>query len=86
MPTGRRLRQRGRFVHTDVRATPCNEDAVGWCTLGVTHRTRPEDWPVLPVEIASFELAPEGFFDENPTIDVPPEPAACESDAVADDD
>jgi primary-amine oxidase len=66
------------------------EDLVVWYTLGVNHRTRPEDWPVLPVEIASFELAPEGFFDENPAIDVPPEPAACEhdhdADAAADDD
>jgi len=65
-----------------------DEDVVVWYTLGVNHRTRPEDWPVLPVEIAGFELAPEGFFDENPAIDVPPEPAACESDseAMADDD
>jgi len=53
------------------------EDLVAWYTLGVNHRTRPEDWPVLPVEIASFEIAPEGFFDENPSIHVPPEPEAC---------
>lgn len=63
-----------------------DEDVVVWYTLGVNHRTRPEDWPVLPVEIAGFELAPEGFFDENPAIDVPPEPAACESEAMSDDD
>jgi Cu2+-containing amine oxidase len=56
------------------------EDLVVWYTLGVNHRTRPEDWPVLPVEIASFELAPEGFFNQNPAIDLPPEPAACEMD------
>ncbi|MDG5761784.1 primary-amine oxidase [Natronococcus sp. A-GB1] len=64
------------------------EDLVVWYTLGVNHRTRPEDWPVLPVEIASFELEPEGFFDENPAIDVPPEPTACEMDeaGAADDD
>jgi primary-amine oxidase len=61
------------------------EDLVVWYTLGVNHRTRPEDWPVLPVEVASFELAPEGFFDENPAIDVAPEPAACEHDAHTDD-
>ena len=61
---------------------------MAWYTLGVNHRTRPEDWPILPVEIAGFELAPEGFFDENPAIDVPPEPAACESgvDELASDD
>jgi primary-amine oxidase len=57
------------------------EDLVVWYTLGVNHRTRPEDWPVLPVEVGSFEIAPEGFFDENPAIDVAPEPSACESDS-----
>jgi primary-amine oxidase len=67
------------------------EDLVAWYTLGVNHRTRPEDWPVLPVEVASFEIEPEGFFDENPAIDVPPEPMACESEhgeehAIGDDD
>jgi len=36
---------------------------------------------VLPVEVGSFEIAPEGFFDENPAIDVAPEPSACESDS-----
>ncbi len=63
------------------------EDLVAWYTLGVNHRTRPEDWPVLPVEIASFEIAPEGFFDENPSVHVPPEPDACGSESAdADDD
>lgn len=63
------------------------EDIVAWYTLGVDHRTRPEDWPILPVEIGSFEIAPEGFFDQNPALDVPPEPEACGSEtASADDD
>jgi primary-amine oxidase len=64
-----------------------DEDIVAWYTLGVDHRTRPEDWPILPVEIGSFEIAPEGFFDQNPALDVPPEPEACGSEtASADDD
>lgn len=62
------------------------EDLVVWYTLGVNHRTKPEDWPVLPVEIGSFEMEPEGFFDENPSVHVPPEPEACESDAASADD
>jgi primary-amine oxidase len=49
------------------------EDIVLWYTLGVNHVTRPEDWPVLPVEIANVRLKPVGFFEENPAIDVPPE-------------
>ena len=57
-----------------------DEDNVLWYTLGVNHVTRAEDWPVLPVEVASFHLKPEGFLDENPAITLPPEPAACEHD------
>jgi primary-amine oxidase len=49
-----------------------NTDVVLWYTLGVHHLTRPEDWPVMPVERASFSLKPLGFFDQNPALDVPP--------------
>ncbi|MFO7925506.1 primary-amine oxidase [Natronomonas sp.] len=49
------------------------EDLVLWYTLGVNHITRPEDWPILPVHISSFKLEPVNFFDENPSMDVPPE-------------
>ncbi|QLC35349.1 primary-amine oxidase (plasmid) [Halarchaeum sp. CBA1220] len=59
------------------------EDVVLWYTLGVNHVTRPEDWPVLPVEIASFHLKPEGFLDSNPSITLPPEPDACEHDLTS---
>lgn len=51
------------------------EDLVLWYTLGVNHVTRPEDWPILPVHISGFKLEPVNFFDENPSIDVPPEHA-----------
>jgi primary-amine oxidase len=47
-------------------------DIVVWHTFGVTHVPRPEDWPVMPVEYAGFTLMPVGFFDRNPSIDVPP--------------
>lgn len=56
------------------------EDLVLWYTLGVNHITRPEDYPVLPVERAQFRLAPVNFFDENPAIDVPPEHAITDID------
>jgi primary-amine oxidase len=45
---------------------------VVWHTFGVTHGPRPEDWPVMPVEYCGFHLAPVGFFDRNPALDVPP--------------
>ena len=47
-------------------------DIVIWYTFGVTHIPRPEDWPVMPVERCGFTLLPSGFFDRNPTLDVPP--------------
>jgi primary-amine oxidase len=45
-------------------------DVVLWYTFGVTHFVRPEDWPVMPVEYTGFLLAPVGFFDRNPALDV----------------
>jgi primary-amine oxidase len=47
-------------------------DVVLWYVFGIHHITRVEDWPVMPVDIVSFWLKPFGFFDQNPSIDVPP--------------
>jgi len=52
-------------------------DVVIWCTFGLTHVPRPEDWPVMPVERTGFSLIPVGFFDRNPAIDLPPSPGHC---------
>jgi primary-amine oxidase len=53
-------------------------DVVLWYGFGITHFPRPEDWPVMPVEYTGFLLAPVGFFDRNPALDVPPSPpGAC---------
>ena len=48
-----------------------NKHIVVWYTLNYHHLPRPEDWPVQPVVYADFHWMPEGFFDENPTMDVP---------------
>ena len=48
------------------------EDVVVWYTLNFHHMPRPEDYPVQPVVYAGFHWMPEGFFDENPALDVPP--------------
>jgi primary-amine oxidase len=53
-------------------------DLVAWHTFGVSHSPRPEDWPVMPVEYCGFHLAPVGFFDRNPSLDVPPPPDHCD--------
>ena len=46
-------------------------DVVVWHTFGLTHVPRPEDWPIMPVDHTGFRLKPVGFFDRNPTLDVP---------------
>jgi primary-amine oxidase len=48
------------------------EDVVVWYTFGSHHISRPEDWPVMPVERLGFTLKPVGFFDRNPALDLPP--------------
>ncbi|ROZ98815.1 primary-amine oxidase [Gordonia sp. OPL2] len=53
-----------------------NTDVVLWYTFGIHHITRPEDWPVMPVDTVSFWLKPFGFFDRNPALDVEPSPGA----------
>ncbi|WP_119066234.1 primary-amine oxidase [Rubrobacter indicoceani] len=47
-------------------------DVVLWYVFGIHHITRPEDWPVMPVDTVSFWMKPVGFFDRNPALDVPP--------------
>jgi primary-amine oxidase len=49
-----------------------NTDVVLWYVFGLHHVTRPEEWPVMPVDTVSFWLKPVGFFDRNPALDVPP--------------
>lgn len=49
---------------------------VVWFTLGLTHVPRPEDYPVMPTVRAGFKLAPKGFFDRNPGLNIPGPPAA----------
>jgi primary-amine oxidase len=53
-----------------------NTDVVLWYVFGIHHITRPEEWPIMPVDAISFWLKPFGFFDRNPSLDVPPNPPA----------
>ncbi|HLJ34146.1 MAG TPA: primary-amine oxidase, partial [Ktedonobacteraceae bacterium] len=55
-----------------------NADLVVWYTFGSNHVVRPEDWPVMPVEVVGFSLKPSGFFNGNPALDVPPSADHCE--------
>ncbi|SEF18426.1 primary-amine oxidase [Jiangella alba] len=62
-----------RYVAAD-RAIE-DQDIVLWHTFGAAHFPRPEDWPVMPVDYSGFTLRPVGFFDRNPTLDVPVTPS-----------
>jgi primary-amine oxidase len=46
-------------------------EIVVWHCFATTHVPRPEDWPVMPVDYAGFQLKPFGFFDRNPALDLP---------------
>jgi primary-amine oxidase len=52
-------------------------DVVVWHVFGTTHIPRTEDWPIMPVETTGFQLKPLGFFDRNPSLDVPAEKHTC---------
>jgi primary-amine oxidase len=67
-------RDTGLPVWTEADRPIENTDVVLWYVFGIHHITRPEDWPVMPTDIASFWLKPSGFFDRNPALDVPPAP------------
>jgi len=46
-------------------------NVVLWYSVGSHHIARPEEWPVMPVDYAGFQLKPVGFFVGSPALDVP---------------
>lgn len=44
------------------------EDVVLWYTLGYTHITKPEDYPIMPAGRASVNFTPKGFFQKSPAL------------------
>jgi primary-amine oxidase len=63
-----------------------NEDIVLWHSFGHTHVCKPEDFPIMPVEYAGFMLKPNGFFAENPAMDLAPDANAHSKDQRSDGD
>jgi primary-amine oxidase len=53
------------------------EELTLWPVIGSHHVPRPEQWPVMPVDRIGFKLEPDGFFDRNPTMDVPDPHSSC---------
>ncbi|MBB3086618.1 primary-amine oxidase [Geodermatophilus sabuli] len=56
---------------TSANRSITDEDIVVWYTFGMHHVVRLEDWPVMPRQHVGFMLQPFGFFDRNPTLDLP---------------
>jgi primary-amine oxidase len=52
-----------------------NTEVSLWYIFAHNHVPRPEDWPVMPVSMLGFQFRPDGFFERNPAMDVPPPPA-----------
>jgi len=44
------------------------EDIVLWYSLGFTHVTRPEDYPIMPAARIAVNFAPRGFFTHSPAL------------------
>ena len=49
-----------KWVNRDDKVE--DADIVCWPCFGVTHISRPEDWPIMPVEILRCHLKPSAFF------------------------
>jgi primary-amine oxidase len=44
------------------------EDVVLWYSLGFTHITRPEDYPIMPAGKVAVNFRPVGFFQKSPAL------------------
>jgi primary-amine oxidase len=47
-------------------------DVVVWYTASFTHVPDVEEYPVMTRETLGFKIRPDGFFDQNPALDLPP--------------
>jgi primary-amine oxidase len=59
---------------TEANRSVENTELSLWYVFGHNHVPRPEDWPVMPVATLGFQFRPDGFFERNPALDVPPPP------------
>jgi len=57
---------------TDADRSVADREITVWHTFGHHHVPRPEDFPVQSTVTCGFMLQPTGFFDQNPTLNVPP--------------
>lgn len=51
-----------------------NRDLVVWPTVGMQHKVRAEDWPVMPVLWHEIKVRPFDFHNRNPALNLGPRP------------
>ena len=68
------------------RSDDLGNNGVAWCTFGLTHNPRPEDWPVMPCEVMRVALKPSHFFTKNPALDMPASSQAINQSTIVDKD
>ncbi|WP_159708907.1 primary-amine oxidase [Arthrobacter sp. 18067] len=61
----------GLHIWTQKDRNIVDQDLVIWYTFGMHHVVRLEDWPVMPRQNIGFMLEPHGFFNQNPTLNLP---------------
>jgi primary-amine oxidase len=61
----------GLPAYVASRRNIVGEDVVVWYTTAFTHLPTVENYPVMSSETIGFALRPDGFFDEEPALDVP---------------
>jgi primary-amine oxidase len=61
----------GLHIWTKKDRNIVDQDLVVWYTFGMHHVVRLEDWPVMPRQNIGFMLEPHGFFNQNPTLNLP---------------
>jgi primary-amine oxidase len=56
------------FEYTKKNEKVYKEDVVLWYSLGFTHLTRPEDYPIMPAGKVAVNFTPFGFFEKSPAL------------------
>ena len=51
-------------LHDEARS----HNMVVWYSLGFTHITEPEDFPIMPAGQVMVRFVPSGFFDKSPAL------------------
>lgn len=60
---------------TEQNRSIVDTDLVVWYNIGSLHVPRSEEWPIMPAMPLRFMFEPNGFFDRNPALDLPPQHA-----------